>query len=136
MTTERAPEDITIAFLGIFGSDSSKDLRGAVMVTNGRGFPLEFRVSTPVRPTAVQTALYGKSLEPYVATELLGSRLVSEIKHKYDVVLTNRLTSIDTDASAPVGFAAHAGSYVHEERLIALIGLLSRRQVPVNRWPW
>ncbi len=106
--------DITLAFIGFYESDSPDDVRGAAMVTTDHGFPLEFYVSTPVRPSAVQKALYGSSLEPYVTAELLGVRLINDLKTDVTLVLVNRLGGLDIDTDVPVLFVAHADSFVQQ----------------------
>jgi hypothetical protein len=85
------------------------------MVTNERGYPLEFRVTTPVRPTGVQKALYGKSLEPYVVAELLVKRLLAELKQRPALVLANRLGALEVESPFPIAFVARANSLVRSE---------------------
>lgn len=115
MAQNISDSEITYGFLGVFDGAADNAMRGAAMVTNVRGFPLEFRVTTPVRPTAVQTALYGESLEPYVTNELLGSRLAVSLKSSPTVLLVNRLSGLDTDIDKPLGFVSHTDDYVHTE---------------------
>lgn len=115
MTTPRASDEFTVGFIGFFDIEDEGDLLGAAMVTNERGFPLEFRVSTPVRPSAIQRALYGSSLDPYVTAELLGVRLINDLKHTPDVILVNRLGGLDLETSSPLAFVARADSFVRQE---------------------
>src|SRR5262249_38783899 len=44
---------------------------GGDLVTNIRGRPLEFRLSTAGQPNPIQQNLYGLALEPYVFTDLI-----------------------------------------------------------------
>lgn len=115
---ESRPEAL-IAFVGFFPTADGQGWLGAAMVTNERGYPLEFRVSTAVRPSGVQRALYGKSLEPYVVSELVGARLVKELQRRPDIVLVNRLTALEAISRFPLAFVAHADSHVQtaDERL-------------------
>jgi len=112
---QSAGTEAIYGFLGVFDAESNKGVKGAAMTTNLRGFPLEFRVTTPVRPSAVQTALYGDSLEPFVTNELLGNRLADSIKVKPTVFLVNRLSGLELNADVPVGFISHTDNYVHTE---------------------
>ena len=105
-----------LAFVGFFSTDDGEGTSGAAMVTSERGYPLEFRVTTPVRPSAVQRALYGKSLEPYVITELIARRLIAELQRKPALVLTNRLGAIDAVSAHPMAFVARADSYIQTKQ--------------------
>lgn len=107
--------EISLVFLGFFDSESDADVRGAAMVTNKRGFPGEFQVSTPVRPSPVQRALYGASLEPYITADLLGTRLLDDLKSRIDLVLVNRLGGLEIDCDSSVAFVAKADSYVQQQ---------------------
>lgn len=52
---------------------------GAVLVVDGKGIPLEFRCTVPVRPSAAQTALYGAAIQNFVAFELCGQQLLGSL---------------------------------------------------------
>ncbi|MEQ8839035.1 MAG: hypothetical protein RID07_19675, partial [Lacipirellulaceae bacterium] len=45
-------------------------LFGGYLVLSLQGRPLEFRCTTPVKPTRAQEILYGKTLRPYLLCEL------------------------------------------------------------------
>ena len=45
--------------------------RGAVLVTDFRGIPADFRYTDPVTPSRVEKILYGSSLETYLREELI-----------------------------------------------------------------
>lgn len=110
----RAPETL-VGFVGVFETSDRAGYLGAAMVTNERGYPLEFRVSTPIRPSAVQKALYGHSLEPYIEGELVGKLLVKELKRRPVVLIVNRLGLLDAQSPVPMAFVARADSYVRTE---------------------
>ena len=38
---------------------------GAILVSDEKGFPLEFQYTDPILPTKLQKVLYGNSLEKY-----------------------------------------------------------------------
>ena len=52
---------------------------GAALVVDTKGIPLEFRCSVPVRPSAVQTALYGAPIRDYIAFNLCGQPLLESL---------------------------------------------------------
>ena len=81
------------------------------MVTNELGEPLEFRVSEPVRPSAVQRALYGERLWPYVDSELIGNRLLTELRRSPTLVLTNRVSVLDVTSNTTLCFVTNADAF-------------------------
>lgn len=109
------PSEALVGFVGVFETADRAGYLGAAMVTNDRGYPLEFRVSTPIRPSAVQRALYGHSLEPYIEGELVGKLLVGELKRRPLVLMVNRLGLLDAHSPVPVAFVARADSFVRTE---------------------
>jgi hypothetical protein len=99
----------------VFPTEDGSGQVGAAMVTNDRGYPLEFRVSTAVRPSAVQRALYGHSLDSYVESELVGKVLIAELKRRPLVLLVNRLGLLEAPLEVPVVFIAHSDRFVRTE---------------------
>lgn len=65
-------------------------LRGGILVTDAYGKPVEFRCTSPIRPNAVQRALYGGTLMPHIAVELVGVPLVQAVQVSPDVVLVQQ----------------------------------------------
>jgi hypothetical protein len=65
-------------------------LRGGILVTDAHGKPLEFRCTSPIRPNAVQRTLYGSTLMPHIAVELVGAPLVKNVQTSPDVVLVQQ----------------------------------------------
>ena len=113
-----------IGFLGVFGDLTDDDpLRGALMVTDENGHPLELRVATPVRATRLQRAAYGESLMPYALGELVGAPLIDRVRLEPEVMLVNRLDALDMLADEDLVYIAEADGYValdqHESRLLA-----------------
>lgn len=118
-----ASADIRIGFLGFFGeSADGEPLRGALMVTDGGGYPLEFHAATPVRPTRIQRTLYGDSLERYVLSELVAAPLIESVQRKPEAIVANRLAVLDLLDDASLIFVAAADGYVtlshHESKLL------------------
>ena len=56
---------------------------------NGRGRPLEFHCTAPIKPNRAQQILYGPTLEPYLYGEQIGSTLISKAKARPLVVCTD-----------------------------------------------
>jgi hypothetical protein len=82
-----ASPQASIAFLGYREFDDGEAYRGAILVTDEWGKPLEFRCTAPVRPTQLQRTLYGKSLLPHILSELIGAPLVSSVREKPQLIL-------------------------------------------------
>ncbi len=61
--------------------------RGGALVTDRRGAPIEFRCTSPVRPTRLQRTLYGGTLLTCMCVELTGRPLMKELSEQPDVVL-------------------------------------------------
>lgn len=79
----------TLAFISL--TELEKDVfRGGVLVTDSQGKPLEFRCTSAIQPTAVQTTLYGDTLRPHMAVELTARPLLSAVKEKYDAVFVTQ----------------------------------------------
>lgn len=87
---EKPHEEIreNIAFLDVATFDDKKAFRGGILVTDINTYPIEFRVTSPIRPTALQTVLYGNTLESYMYVELITLPLIRAIKSKPLLVLT------------------------------------------------
>lgn len=54
--------------------------QGAVMATDPRGIPLDFRYTDPVRPTRLERVLYGEALEIYLREEILLRNLLKVLE--------------------------------------------------------
>ncbi len=76
-----------LGFLVVEPTTKGDGFISAVMVTDGRGYPLEFKATTPVRPSLVQKTLYGATLEKYVGIELCGKSLVRQLSRKPIAIL-------------------------------------------------
>ncbi|MBN2563622.1 MAG: hypothetical protein JXQ75_22105 [Phycisphaerae bacterium] len=65
-------------------------LRGGLLVTDAHGKPVEFRCTSPIRPNAIQRTLYGGTLMPHIAVELVGAPLVQAVQTSLDVLLVQQ----------------------------------------------
>ena len=86
-------------------------LRGGILVTDSHGKPVEFRCTSPIRPNAVQRTLYGSTLMPHIAVELVGKPLVQTVQTAPDVVLVQQeeFLSLRTRCEKPLLLARRQG---------------------------
>lgn len=91
---ERARQDASavqlLGFLALQEIADGSGYIGSAMVTDQRGYPFEFRVLTPVKPTPMQKVLFGAALERYVSTELCGKQLMRGLQRKPRLCLVDR----------------------------------------------
>lgn len=110
-------EDIKLAY-GITFSSSSKGYLGAILVTDYKGFPIEFRYTDPIVPTKIQQVLYGEGLEKYLKIDVIADSLVKALsgelsilfvqdedllQYKTKDVLIIRLSSTNAAALSSIG---------------------------------
>lgn len=89
MSEEKQSEarEMHIGFLDYLDLESGAAYRGAILITDSWGKPLEFRCTAPVRPNPVQRTLYGQRLLPHMAVELFGVPLLRNVQEKPGIVL-------------------------------------------------
>jgi hypothetical protein len=87
MPDENSENSFLLGLLVVEPTAKGDGFIAAVMVTDGRGYPLEFKATTPVRPSLVQRTLYGATLEKYVGVELCGKSLVRQLARKPEVII-------------------------------------------------
>lgn len=75
-----------IGFVSVAANSANGNAVGGMLVADNTGIPLEFVITTAVRPTAAQQILYGKRLKSYVAVNLCGKELLSSVKTKPAVI--------------------------------------------------
>ncbi len=79
-------EDLKFAYI-ITSVLSQNTFAGAILVTDYKGFPLEFKYTDPVVPTKIQQVLYGNELENYIKLDVICDNLVSEITDKVHAII-------------------------------------------------
>jgi len=102
------------AFL-YFGETEKRDgYMAAVLVTDDKGVPLEFRCTRPVKPNAFQRPLFGQSLEPHIGVRLCGEPLLKALKKAPTVVFVNKPYMVDLrrDFDGAVLFVRSVGEAV------------------------
>jgi hypothetical protein len=85
--TETSNGKTRLGFLGYMEFDNATAYRGAILITDEWGKPLEFRCTAPVKPNAVQRTLYGQTLMPHILVELVGRPLLDAVQEKPEVVV-------------------------------------------------
>jgi len=79
-------ENIKLAY-GIANTSSTSGYIGAVLITDYKGFPLEFRYTDPIIPTKIQQVLYGKGLEKYIKLDVITDSLIRILSNRISVLL-------------------------------------------------
>ncbi|MDR3321868.1 MAG: hypothetical protein LBS93_05405 [Synergistaceae bacterium] len=75
-----ADKKLLLGYLTVEAKDNY--FRGAALVTDGRGIPVDFRYTEPVRPTRLERILYGGALDIYLREEVILENLLSAIEAK------------------------------------------------------
>ncbi len=78
-------ENTKLAY-GITLSSSTKGYLGAILITDYKGFPLEFRYTDPIVPTKIQQVLYGEGLEKYLKIDVIADSLVKALSADISVL--------------------------------------------------
>jgi hypothetical protein len=86
--SDSATPPVTLGFLTVL-QDAGGHV-GGYLVTNAWGRPVEFRLSSAVQPTRVQSILYGGTLSDYLFGELIGKTLVEKTAIRPTLVVTDR----------------------------------------------
>lgn len=79
--------NITLGFLTIL--QDAGGFTGGYLLTNAWGRPLEFRLTSPVAASKVQTLLYGNSLKPYLFSEVIGKTLLDKASQPPTLLVTD-----------------------------------------------
>ncbi len=95
-----------LGFFVVEDTEGGSGFIAALMVTDHRGYPLEFKATTPVKPTLVQRTLYGGQLDHYVAVELCGKTLVQQSSRKPRTILVPDILFLDIAEQAAVDMVA------------------------------
>lgn len=71
---------------GITYSSATKGFLGAILITDYKGFPLEFRYTDPIVPTKIQQVLYGEGLEKYLKIDVITDSLIKALSSDINVL--------------------------------------------------
>jgi hypothetical protein len=77
---------------------------GALMVTDTGGIPQEFKYTEPIKPTRIQSILYGGSLERYLKIDVIRAKLFKAVTSRPEYIFVNNADSslIGTVDNVPV----------------------------------
>lgn len=81
-----SPDEIRIGFMAL--QETERGYRGALLLTDRNGAPVEFRCTSPVSPTRMQRILYGKTLVPHIAQRLVGLPLIEAVTTRPTVLVS------------------------------------------------
>ena len=80
-----AADNVKLAY-GIAYSSGTKGFLGAILITDYKGFPLEFRYTDPIVPTKIQQVLYGEGLEKYLKIDVITDSLIKALSSDINVL--------------------------------------------------
>lgn len=118
-----------LAFLCVEQEQAKGGYVGGLLVTDAAGLPVEFFSTLPVRPTAVQRAVYGRALDRHVSVELCGRPLLQRLAGDVDALVlgspslaplaadTRALVAVtreDRPDGAPLIYAIRADGYIDD----------------------
>ncbi|MCX7796411.1 MAG: hypothetical protein N2380_07820 [bacterium] len=55
---------------------------GGILIVDKKGIPVEFKYVEPIKPSRLQTLLYGNTIDRYIRIETVGIPLVDAVEHK------------------------------------------------------
>ena len=84
-----------IGFIQIAFNHTNGNAVGGMLVTDNTGIPLEFMITSAVRPTRPQRILYGERLKSYVAVDLCAKELITHIKTAPKVIFVRDAYLLD-----------------------------------------
>ena len=101
---------LKIGFYSLYETDIKDSYVGTLLITDSYGIPLEFKCTHSVKATAIQKALYGERLQPYIGIELCGVPLMKSITNSPDFLFVNEnyLLTMRGKISTPVILIARA----------------------------
>lgn len=89
--------DLKLGFLVACSFEEGKAIRGAILITDDQTKPIEFRVTSPIRPTSFQKTLYGKILLEHILVDLVTLPLLDSIKEKPDILIVRDTTFLNAN---------------------------------------
>jgi len=69
---------------------------GAILVSDEKGFPLEFQYTDPIAPTKLQKVLYGSSLEKYLKVDVILDNLLNVLSNNVDLIIVKDEQLLDS----------------------------------------
>ena len=104
---------LNVCYFAIRSTLDGNGYIGAALVVDAKGIPLEFRCSVPVRPSAIQTALYGAPIKDYIAFNLCGQPLLGSLTTNPELCLVESESefNLQEHVSIPVFHACRVESH-------------------------
>ncbi|MDR1271315.1 MAG: hypothetical protein LBK82_17550 [Planctomycetaceae bacterium] len=104
-----------VGFFMLNPTDNSESgFVGAMLITDEKGLPLEFKCTEAVKPNKTQRVLYGEHLKPYIAINLsmipLLQRISNENKPDIIFVCDNTHLEVRNEIALPVLFLKPANN--------------------------
>ncbi len=90
-----ASQNNSLGYMIIEGSETM--IRGAALVTDSKGFPLDFARTEPLRPDHLARILYGESFGKYAKEKLILESLIDAVEIQPQIWICN-----DSDILAPL----------------------------------
>ncbi len=81
--------ETALGYLGWHEMADGQSYTGGLLVVDEDGFPQEFRCTEPIRPSTVQSILYGDSFRKYMFTQLIGRNLFDHLSLRPKIVLVD-----------------------------------------------
>ncbi len=126
--------ELAIGFLTLLTINKEGGRLGAVLITDERGVPQEFRVTEPVKPSQVQRVLYGDSLEPHIGIDIIGRPLLGQVEANPEIYLVDKpfLVELRDADNCPVIFLRRVGETLSVGGESSGVSVESKRTQPVS----
>lgn len=79
-------ENLKLAY-GVASTSSKNGYIGAILITDYKGFPLEFRYTDPIYPTKIQQVLYGQGLDKYIKIDVIFDNLIKTFSNRTSILI-------------------------------------------------
>jgi len=106
-----------LAFLSHHWFEGKNIIRGTILITDENTKPIEFRITSAIRPTSFQKALYGNVLEEHILIKLIAIPLLKSLKEQPDIILVQEKCFFDIESNTPIvrlfDSEIHASGHTH-----------------------
>lgn len=83
---------ILLGFLDSAVFDEGSVYRGGCLVTDEDTYPVEFRITSSIQPTSLQSILYGDAIVPYIYAELIAAPLTKKLTSEMRFIIVEKKT--------------------------------------------
>lgn len=102
-------ENTKIAYTDIIILENGGYL-GAVLITDHKGFPLEFRYTDPIIPTKIQKVLYGKGIQKYIKVDVILDSLLKVLSNNFDFIVIEDEELLTYEGKLPANMLRISGT--------------------------